>query len=84
MKAINIFSLTRNENIKYTRRFEKQMSERRSYLSVKDWEIEGLRKLSNRLCVDQDTLDKLYFFYSFQIPKLGKELICCRFHKIRC
>lgn len=73
MKAINIFALTRTNKCKYIRRYDKQLSGRKYYLPVKDWEIDGLRQLADMLCTHQEDYDKMCFFYSFQIPKLGKE-----------
>lgn len=73
MKAVNIYTLTRTAQIKYMRRFDRQMTGRDYHLPVKDWEIEGLRKLAEPLCLSAQDWDKLFFFYSFQIPKLGKE-----------
>jgi len=73
MKPINIFAITRITQDSYVRRFEKQMSERNHYLHVKKWEIDGLRKLVDHLCPAESDYEKLEFYYSFQIPKLGKE-----------
>ena len=73
MKPVNIFALTRTANSKLTRRLEKQMSERNYFLRVKDWEVEGLKLLSEKLFETTGEYEKLYFYYSFQIPKLGKE-----------
>ena len=73
MRAINIFTVTRTDKIKYLRRYEKQMSGRDYYLPVKNWEIEGLRQLANHLFDKTKEVACLFFFYSFQIPKLGKE-----------
>lgn len=73
MKTINIYALTRTLQTNCVRRYDKQISGRDYYLPVKDWEIEGLRKLADLLCLEPSDYDRLHFFYSFQIPKLGKE-----------
>lgn len=73
MKPLNIFALTRNTDSGDLRRLERQLSKRSYFLRVKDWEISGLRELSDRLMEVPDNYEKLFFFYSFQIPKLGKE-----------
>lgn len=49
------------------------MSKRSHYLKIKEWEIEGLKAFSDRLnCVMKDA-PELTFYYSFTMPKLGKE-----------
>ena len=73
MKPVNIFALTRTGKSKSIRRLEKQMSERNYPLRVKEWETEGLRILSEKLFETTGEYEKLYFYYSFQIPRLGKE-----------
>lgn len=42
-------------------------------MHVKEWEIDGLRRLADRLSDAGAAYDSLHFYYSFQIPKLGKE-----------
>lgn len=54
-------------------RLERQMSGRKFFLTVKDWEIESLRKLMEHLQAYMPRAYELLFYYSFQIPKLGKE-----------
>lgn len=73
MKPINIYAITRVSDEKHVRRFEKQMSERESFLHVKKWEFDGLGRLVDHLCLVPEDYDKMEFYYSFQIPKLGKE-----------
>lgn len=73
MKTINIYALTRINSIGNLQRLERQMSQRTHLLTIKQWEIEGLRCLVENLESVYDDTDKLQFFYSFQMPKLGKE-----------
>lgn len=73
MKAINIYALTRLEKQSNIKRLERQMSKRTSFLPIKSWEIECTRKLSKHLCDVLEDGALLEFYYSFQIPKIGKE-----------
>lgn len=73
MKPVNIFSMTRTKNSGAIQKLEKQMSKRDYFLRIKDWETDGLRQLSERLLSEDGAYDRLYFYYSFQLPKLGKE-----------
>lgn len=73
MKPINIYALTRTMNTDNLQRLERQMSGRKYFLTVKDWEIESLSKLMEHLQAYMPRAYELLFFYSFQIPKLGKE-----------
>lgn len=73
MKPINIFAISRTMDEEYVSRFEKQMSDRGILLHVKKWEIDGLRRLVDHLCHSGEDYGKMDFYYSFQIPKLGKE-----------
>lgn len=73
MKSIDIFSLTRvreNHNIK---RLDRQMSGRGYFLNIKNWEIDCLRAVADKLSSADVSLQQMNFYYSFQIPKLGKE-----------
>jgi len=49
------------------------MSGRRNYLKIKSWEIEGLKSFCARLADVMEEAEELYFYYSFVMPKLGKE-----------
>lgn len=73
MKPENIYELTRIKDAANLTRLERQMSGRRNFLNVKSWEIEGLRSLVDNLKLYIDNVAELKFFYSFLIPKLGKE-----------
>lgn len=54
-------------------RLEKQMSGRSSFLSIRDWETEGLKRLTSHLLAAGLPVSFLDFYYSFQAPRLGKE-----------
>lgn len=73
MKAINIYALTRIGRSEDLTRFERQMSKRSYFLKVKDWEVKGLKALTDRLIKGGMDIGELNFFYSYTIPKLGKE-----------
>ena len=54
-------------------KLERQLSDRREYLKVKKWEFESLCVFMNRL-EEKDIHSRSYnFYYSFVLPKLGKE-----------
>ncbi len=73
MKPVNIYALTRISDPKKLELLEKQMSKRRRSLSVKKWETEGLKSLSAELLKVMPEASNLDFYYSFTMPKLGKE-----------
>ncbi|MCR5418648.1 MAG: ATP-binding protein [Lachnospiraceae bacterium] len=73
MRPINIYALTRIEGRDRLSKIEKQMSKRNRFLGIKEWEIEGLAGLSKRLCACMPRGEELTFYYSFIMPKLGKE-----------
>lgn len=73
MKTVNIYALTRVEKSSDLARLERQMSKREYFLKIKDWEIEGLTALCSRLMKCGASIGMLDFFYSYTIPKLGKE-----------
>lgn len=73
MKCVNIYELTRISDKGMIQRLERQSSGRTRYLSIKSWEIKSLKKLVNHMIELKMDVLLLQFFYSFQIPKLGKE-----------
>lgn len=73
MKPINIYALTRVKNPELLGLMERQMSGRSRHLTIKEWEIEGLKTFSEKLGEVLPDAFKLTFFYSFTMPKLGKE-----------
>ncbi len=73
MKPVNIYALTRPEPSELLSKMEKQMSGRVRALRIKSWEIEGLRLFSDQLQRVMQDACFLTFYYSFTMPKLGKE-----------
>lgn len=73
MFPINIFALTRISKIVSIQRLERQMSKREQPLVIKKWEIQSLKQFSEHLQRELESATELNFYYSFQIPKLGKE-----------
>ena len=73
MKTINIYNLTRISDPAALARLERQMSGRSYFLKIKEWETEGLRALTDHLVSCLNDIAPLDFYYSFTIPKLGKE-----------
>lgn len=47
--------------------------QQRFFLRIKEWELESMKALVKQLELHMEEVYKLRFFYSFQIPKLGKE-----------
>lgn len=73
MKPINIYTLTRITNPSMLTKLERQMSKRKKYLKIKAWELEGLKAFSEKLGTVMENAAELNFYYSFVMPKLGKE-----------
>lgn len=73
MKNINIYALTRLNEKSNIQKLERQMSGRYRFLKIKEWEIDGLRKLVDNLLAVNTRINQMDFYYSYQIPKLGKE-----------
>ena len=73
MKPVNIFALTRVSESDRQGRLERQMSGRGRYLKIKEWEIDGLKSFITKLGEYYPDAFSLNFYYSFSIPKLGKE-----------
>ena len=73
MKAISIYSLTRINDPFQLSRLERQMSGRGGHLKIKAWETEGLRAFCSRPLEVYEDAAGLKFYYSFTMPKLGKE-----------
>ncbi|MCR5654226.1 MAG: ATP-binding protein [Lachnospiraceae bacterium] len=49
------------------------MSKRTRFLKIKDWEIDGLRSFCAKLAAATEGAEAMEFYYSFVMPKLGKE-----------
>ena len=73
MKSISIYAVTRNQNIGQLQKLERQLSGREYFLKMRTWELESMRSLVRELEAHMDEVYALRFFYSFQIPRLGKE-----------
>lgn len=73
MKPINIYALTRLDDPLTQQRLERQMSRRKHYLKIKEWEIQDLKAFSAKLEAVEERVYEMEFFYSFVMPKLGKE-----------
>ncbi len=73
MKPINIYALTRLTEKEELERFERQMSKRHAFLRIREWETDGLRAFMDKLCKHCENAYAFDFYYSFTMPKLGKE-----------
>ena len=73
MKSISIYAVTRNQDIGQLQKLERQLSGREYFLKMRTWELESMRSLVRELEAHMDEVYALRFFYSFQIPRLGKE-----------
>ncbi|MBR6156982.1 MAG: DUF2075 domain-containing protein [Lachnospiraceae bacterium] len=73
MRPINIYTLTRLSDPARLSRLERQMSARKNHLKIKSWETEGLKRFSEKLCAVSEETTELDYYYSFVMPKLGKE-----------
>ena len=73
MKSISIYTITRNQNIEQLQKLEHQLSGRDHFLKIREWELESMKALTAELETCMEDVYVLRFFYSFQIPRLGKE-----------
>lgn len=73
MRSISIYTITRNQNITSLSKLERQLSGREYFLKMRAWELESMRLLVNQLEAHMQKVYSLRFFYSYQIPRLGKE-----------
>lgn len=73
MKPINIYALTRLDEPRMQMKLERQMSGRKHYLKIKEWEIQDLKAFCTKLEGVSDRVYEMEFFYSFVMQKLGKE-----------
>ena len=73
MKSISIYTITRNQNIEQLQKLERQLSGRDYFLKMREWELESMKALTAELESCMEDVYALRFFYSFQIPRLGKE-----------
>ena len=73
MKSISIYAITRKQNLTQLSRMERQLSKREKPLKMREWELDSLKRLVEQLETRMPDVCGLRFFYSFQIPRLGKE-----------
>lgn len=73
MKSISIYTITRNQSIDDIQKLERQLSKRDCFIKVREWEMESMKALVSNLLNHMSEVYLLRFFYSFQIPRLGKE-----------
>ena len=73
MRSISIYTITRNQNLSSLSKLERQLSDREHFLKIREWELESMKSLVRRLEAHMDNVYSLRFFYSYQIPRLGKE-----------
>lgn len=73
MKSLSIYTLTRNQNINCLSKLERQLSGREYFLKIRSWELDSMKALVHQLEKYMSDVYALRFFYSFQIPRLGKE-----------
>lgn len=81
MYPINIYELTRVKKNDSLQRYEKLLSGRGRFLNLKTWEINGLELLFEHCKECMEEAYNLSFYYSFQIPRLGKEFDLLRISK---
>ena len=48
------------------------MSGRGYFLKMREWELDSMKAFVRELETHMDEVYALWFFYSFQIPRLGK------------
>lgn len=73
MRSISIYALTRNQNKDSLSKLERQLSGREYFLKIREWELQSMKALVRQLETHMTKVCSLRFFYSYQIPKLGKE-----------
>ena len=79
-RPINIYALSRIHEEAPFNIVEKHSSQKRDIQRTKAHEIESLRLFVDALLSSGATLDECYgFFYSFQIPQIGKEFDLLKF-----
>ena len=45
MKAISIYTITRNQNTEYLQKLERQLSGRDVFLKIREWELDSMKAL---------------------------------------
>ena len=49
MKAISIYTITRNQNTEYLQKLERQLSGRDVFLKIREWELDSMKALDSEL-----------------------------------
>lgn len=73
MKSVSVYAITRQQNMEQLQKLERQLSGREHFLRLREWELDSMRSLVKQLELHMQKVSALRFFYSFQIPRLGKE-----------
>ena len=73
MKSISIYAITREQNTEALQKLEWHLSGRVGPMKIRSWEMDSLKALVRNLQLAMDNVAALRLFYSFQIPRLGKE-----------
>ena len=73
MKSVSVYAITRQQNMEQLQKLERQLSGREHFLRLREWELDSMRALVKQLELHMQKVAALRFFYSFQIPRLGKE-----------
>ena len=78
MFPINLFHLTRVDDLELFTRFEQQLSQKCERLEPKEREVNSLKAfvknmLATNCCISQTISAMEYFFFSYKIPKISKE-----------
>ena len=73
MKAISIYTITRNQNTEYLQKLERQLSGG-CVLKIREWELDSMKALVSELERHMQAVYALRFFYSFQIPETGERV----------
>ena len=73
MKSVSVYAITRQQNMEQLQKLERQLSGREHFLRLREWELDSMRALVKQLELHIQKVSALRFFYSFQIPRLGKE-----------
>ena len=73
MKSVSVYAITRQQNMEQLQKLERQLSGREHFLRLREWELDSMRALVKQLELHMQKVSALRFFYSFQIPSLGKE-----------
>ncbi len=80
MYPVNIYALTRVSDTVCVSKLERQMSGRPRCLKIRKWELEGLKAFCGKMCGSMPEAAEYDFYYSFVLPKLGKEFDLLRIY----